>query len=276
MHKNLEIVFERMIKQLKSDIRCEGGWHYGSVSRGTQDEYSDYDPVFLVSDKDFKEFDMDIPKIISDSCNELLIFWGESFNDDYFKNYCSIIRENGTLHQLDFFVINKDFPEAWMCRQHCKGCTTQNIIFDRSGEVSEFLQKGYTTDNYIPDIVRAIDTYWFHVQMIVKYFKRDDIFKLKKNIDDFIFHSHVDLLLSFYDNIDWGSWESKVKHCVPIEKQEHLKSYFISSDINEIFESMKTAIYLFKSDSEEICKAKNITYPTNVSEQIIDFFNKSF
>ncbi|MBA9086626.1 hypothetical protein FHR92_003106 [Fontibacillus solani] len=108
-----------------------------------------------------------------------------------------------------------------MCRQHCKGCTRDDIIFDRTGEIAEFLDRGYRTDNYIPDPVRAIDTYWLHTEMLIKYFKRKDLFKLIKNID-VLFHAHVDLLLSHYDTLDWGSWESKVKHCVPEEKQQHL------------------------------------------------------
>ena len=60
--------------------------------------------------------------------------------------------------------------------------------------------------------------------MLIKYFKRKDIFKLIKNID-ILFHAHVDLLLYQYDTLDWGSWESKVKHCIPDDKKQHLKSY---------------------------------------------------
>lgn len=60
--------------------------------------------------------------------------------------------------------------------------------------------------------------------MLIKYFKRKDIFKLIKNID-ILFHAHVDLLLYQCDTLDWGSWESKVKHCIPDDKKQHLKSY---------------------------------------------------
>ncbi|SDE93052.1 hypothetical protein SAMN04488542_103250 [Fontibacillus panacisegetis] len=131
-----------------------------------------------------------------------------------------------------------------MCRQHCKGCTRDDIIFDRIGKIAEFLDRGYRTDNYIPDPVRAIDTYCFHTEMLIKYFKRKDLFKLIKNID-VLFHAHVDLLLSHYDTLDWGSWESKVKH----------------------------SMILFKRDAEEICAAKGITYPDPIAEQIIFYFN---
>ncbi|WP_315673069.1 adenylyltransferase [Clostridium sp. 19966] len=198
MHKDLEFAFQKAVEILKEDPRCKGGWHYGSISRGNEDIYSDYDSVFLVEDKHFEQFSADIPKVLAKASDELLIFWGESFNDEHFKNYCSVIRIGNNLHQFDFFVINEDYPEEWMCRQHCKVCTKDNIIFDRTGEVTKFLAKGYRTDNNIPDPVRAMDTYWLHTEMLIKYFKRKDMFKLIKNID-VLFHSHVDLLLSQYD-----------------------------------------------------------------------------
>ena len=273
MHQELVVVFEKVVTILKEDSRCKGGWHYGSISRGEQDMYSDYDPVFLVSDKDFKGFSEDVPKILDMACDELLIFWGESFNDDYFKNYCSVMRIGENLHQFDFFIINADYPDAWMCRQHCKGCTVENIIFDRRGEIKAFLEMGYRTDNYIPDIVRAIDTYWFHAEMLIKYFKRNDIFKLIKNID-VLFHAHVDLLLGRYDTLDWGAWESKVKYCVPEELQEHLKLYFTNADIKSIEAAIRKAMALFQQDAEEICREKTITYNHNIGSQVINYFNK--
>lgn len=54
MHKDLEIAFQRVVEILKKDERCKGGWQYGSISRGEEDIYSDYDPIFLVADKDFE------------------------------------------------------------------------------------------------------------------------------------------------------------------------------------------------------------------------------
>ena len=206
MHKDLELAFQRVVEILKEDARCKGGWHYGSISRGSEDVYSDYDPVFLVEDKDFEQFAADAPKVLAQASDELLIFWGESFKDDHFKNYCSVIRLGSNLHQFDFFIINAGYPEAWMCRQHCKG--------------------------------------------------------------------YVDLLLSQYDNLDWGAWESKVKNCVPEDKQEHLKSYFATADFGELETAVKKCMSLFRQDAEEICKAKGIDYPDTIARQIISYFNR--
>ena len=273
MHAHLESAFNRVVELLKKDQRCKGGWHYGSVSRGEDDRFSDYDPVILVADKDFEPFAADVPGILAAAADELLIFWAESFNDGAFKNYCSLIRLGDRIHQLDFFIINADYPEAWMCRQHSKGCTREHIFFDRTGETAAYLDKGYRTDNDIPDTVRAMDTYWLHTEMLIKYFKRQDRFKIIKNMD-ILFHSHVDLLLSHYDTLDWGSWESKVKLCVPEEKQQHLEVYFAKARFEDLEDAVKRSLPLFKQDAEEICAARGIDYPQGTVQQIMTYFHR--
>ena len=275
MHTDLIAAFNRLVEIIKADERCKGGWHFGSVSRGQTDIYSDYDPVFLVANKDFEQFAEDVPAMLKQISDELLICWPETFNSNFFRNYCNVIRLGSNLHQLDIFILNYDYPEEWFCKLHCKGCTKKDIFFDRKGETAAFLDKGYTTENFIPDTVRTIDTYWFHTMMLVKYFKRKDIFKLYKNISEIMFHAHVDLLLSHYDTMDWGAWETKVKYRVPDDKQEHLKKYFIPADISSIQTAMRECIILFKNDAEEICKEKGINYPKTIPQQIISYFNKN-
>ena len=73
MHPSLQKSFTSLIEILKADPRCKGAWHYGSVGRGEADEYSDYDPVYLVDDKDFKSFADDVPRFMRQVCDELLI-----------------------------------------------------------------------------------------------------------------------------------------------------------------------------------------------------------
>jgi predicted nucleotidyltransferase len=274
MHKDLVIAFEKMVDILQKDERCKGGWHFGSISRGQEDIYSDYDPVFLIADKDFEQFAADVPKIFSRISDELLIFWGEDFNDNYFKNFCSIVRLGDNLHQLDIFMINYDHPETWLCKMHCQGCAKKDIIFDRTGETKKILENGYRIENYMPNLTRIIDTYWFHTVMLIKYFKRGDLFKILKNMN-ILFHSHVDLLLSQYDTMDWGSWESKVKHCVPLDKQEHLKIYFTKANMAELEKAVIKGIGLFKNDSDEICKEKGINYSKKNGNEIIKYFNNN-
>ena len=273
MHPDLMMAFEMLVQLLRADPRCKGGWHYGSVGRGQQDEYSDFDPVFLVDDRDFEAFAADVPRFMASVCDELLICWPENYNDAHFKNFCSVLRLGDRLHQHDFFLLNAGYPMTWFCRQHLKGCTRSNIIFDRTGEVGILLDKGLRTDNHIPDVTRAIDTYWFHVEMLIKYFKRGDIFKLLKNID-FLRQAHVDVLLAQYDTLDWGAWETKVKHCVPPEKQAHLLAYYAAADFAELDRTLRKGMDFFRLDAREACADQNADYPEGMVEAIAAYYLK--
>jgi len=273
MHPDLVSAFNKLLQILKVDVRCKGGWQYGSLSRGEEDIYSDYDPVFLVDDRDFESFSVDVPKFLTQVCDELVICWPENYNDAHFKNYCNVLRVGENLHQHDFFILNAGYPMTWFCRQHLKGCTRKNIIFDRTGEVGILLDKGLRTDNQLPDIMRAMDTYWFHVEMLIKYFKRHDMFKLIKNVD-MIFHAHVDLLLAQYDTLDYGAWETKVKKCVPYEKQAHLLTYFAPAEFDAMERMMRTCMMLFNEDAEIACREKGLKYSEHIPDMVMKYFNQ--
>ena len=273
MNPDLTERFNQMVEILKKDLRCKGGWHYGSYGRGLSDNYSDYDPVFLISDQYFNEFAQDVRQIVANVADELLIFWPENYNDDYFKNFCSVIRIKDSLHQLDFFLLNHDHLEAWMCRQHLRGCTRPNIIFDRDGEVGALLDQGLRPEDAPPDLLRAVETYWFHIEMLVKYFKRKDLWKIIKNLD-FVFHAHVDVLLAQYNTLDWGGWETRVKQCVPAEKQHNLAFYFREPDFLALEKALKQAMLAFYEDSVEVCRQKGIANPHAVAQQIMAYFTE--
>lgn len=274
MHPDLETAFARLVEILKLDPRCKGGWHYGSVGRGEADEYSDFDPVLLVDDRDFLGFTDDVPKLMRQVCDELLISWPESYNDGHFRNYCNLIRIGETLHQMDFFIMNAGDVTPWFCRQHLKGCTRENIIFDRTGEVGALLDMGLRAEQGVPDPVRCMDTYWFHLEMLLKYFKRGDVFKLLKNID-FLFHAHADLLIAQYDTLDYGAPETKIKHCVPPEKQAHLLAYFAPSELELLKSQMLLCMEYFAGDARELCAARNIAYPPHIADEVTAYFRKS-
>jgi hypothetical protein len=273
MHKDLKQALNKMVDILKSDERCIGGWHFGWVSRGMMDEHSDYDPIFLIKSESFNEFEAGIPKLMKNISDELIICWAEDFNNDFIKNICCAIRVGEKLHQIDFFMMNTNNLDDYMCKLHYEGSTKENIIFDKTGETAALLDRELSLDDRNYDHLKIMDTYWFHVIMLVKYFKRKDIFKLIKNID-ILFHAHTDLLLSRYDTLSWGGWESKVKHCVPAEKQEYLKAYFTQADIFSILTAVRKGISFFMVDSEDICRENEINYIESVACKVISYFNK--
>lgn len=271
MHQDLVNGFGRMVEAVREDGRCKGGWHYGSVGRGMSDEYSDYDPVFLVSEAHFEGFALDVRRFVSRACDEIVISWPEGYNGPTFKNFCNLVRIGDRLHQLDFFILNADRTDDWWCRQHLKGCTRENIFFDATGEVGTLLDRGLRTDNPAYDPARCFDTYWFHVEMLIKYFRRNDVFKLIKNVD-MLFHAHVDLLLSEYDALDWGAWETKVKKCVPEDKQSHLLAYFAQGDRESYARAMTRCMGYFDADAAEVFAKKGIEYPARVSRLVSEYF----
>jgi predicted nucleotidyltransferase len=271
MHKDLKQAFSKLLVIIKEDERCLGGWHFGSVGRGTADEHSDYDIVFLVNGKDIESFATDIPKIMAGVCDEVIVGFDEGFNNERFKCFCYAIRINENIHQVDVFIMNNDHPEDWMCKLHLTGCTSEHIFFDRTGETAELLSKGYRIDNNTYDVKKIMNTYWFHVIMLIKYFKRGDVFKVIKNID-ILFHSHADLLLSKYDTLEWGGWESKVTYCVPADKQKHLKAYFAPAELSSLKSAVKNGIEFFESDSIEICTSKDIELSKTMQQQIKTYF----
>jgi predicted nucleotidyltransferase len=271
MHQDLVNGFKNMIEAIKNDSRCTGAWHYGSVGRGQSDQYSDYDPVFLVPDRYFEEFSKDVRHFVGKACDEILISWAEDYNSEYFKNFCNLIRIKENLHQLDFFILNEDKTDNWWCRQHLKGCTRDNIIYDTDGRVGELLDKGLRTYNFNPDPLRCFDTYWFHVEMLIKYFKRGDLFKIIKNMD-FLVQSHVNLLLAEYDTLDWGAWETKVKKCVPSDKQLHLLAYYTHPDLDSYKKAVVKGFEHFHRDAQAIFKNKGLHYKEHVATAVMDFF----
>ncbi len=273
VHPDLTAAFVKVVETLKADSRCFGGWHYGSVGRGDGDEWSDYDPVYLVPDAHFEAFARDVPRVVAAACDELLVCWAEDYNSDHFKNFCNLIRLGDSLHQLDFFILNADRTGEWWCRQHLKGCTRENIIFDRAGAVGELLDRGLRTDNPAPNPARCFDTYWFHAEMLVKYFKREDLFKILKNVD-FLLHAHADLLLTAHDCLDWGAWETKVKKCVPKDRQEHLLRYFAAPDLESYKATLRRAMPAFDADAREIFASKGLAYPGRVATLVMEYFNR--
>lgn len=273
MHQDLEKVLPSLVERMKNERACLGGWHFGSVSRGLQDIYSDYDLVFLISDSSFESFAKKIPKIMKQCCDLLLLIWEEHFNCHYIKNDCCLIKIGENLHQIDIFLVNDKYPYKRLCRLHATGCNETDIIFDKNHAVKKYfdLSKPILAEEYDP--IRAIDTYWFHTHMLIKYLKRDDFFKLMKNID-VLFQAHVHLLLSFYDRSLWGDLESKIKLWIPKKKQEYLKAYFTNGNERHFEEMVKRNLKFFQKDAEYICEKLNLCYSSIIPKEVIDYFNR--
>lgn len=262
MNKILMQAFDRLTNILERDLRCLGGWHFGSVSRGLDDEYSDVDPVFLIDGNYFEEFDKELPRFFEKICDKVLLYWPETFNNDEIKNYGFDIQIDENIYQFDIFLLNSLKTENWGFQVHSTGIMEENIIFDRNGVIAEIVKKAPKGEIPFRDISFFIETYWHHIHMITKYFIRQDYFKILKNIH-ILMNAHTELLLAQYDCITWGGWDSKIKY-IPAQKQEHLKLYYMFSDFDGIKKNLISSMNWFSADAREICLSKGISYPVDM------------
>lgn len=98
-----------------------------------------------------------------------------------------------------------------------------------------------------------METYWLNVQMSVKYFKRNDFFKLDGVLRT-LMDMHTSLLLNAYDKITWGGSANKL-HYIPEEKQRHLMKYGCIEDFNLMKRNLHLSIHWFEEDANEMIGA---------------------
>lgn len=262
MNDILTHAFNQLSEIIKEDKRCLGGWHFGSVSRGMDDEYSDVDPVFVIDGKYFEEFDNELPQLFERICDKVLLYWAENFNNDEIRNYGFDIQIGEKIYQFDIFLLNSMKTESWSFKIHSTGIKKENIIFDRNGIIAEIVKNAPTGEIPYRNVTRIIDTYWHYIHMITKYFIRQDYFKILHNVR-ILMDAHAELLLAEYDCITWGGSDSKLRF-IPPQKQEHLKQYSMVNDLNSVKKSLKLSMNWFSMDAREICLSKGINYPITV------------
>lgn len=273
MKKALEVMRERLVTLLKKDERVLGGWYFGSAARGLADVHADLDIVLVIAGQAFADFDSALSDKVQACCQQVLINWPESFNHDAIKNYAMDVLADGELCTVDVFLLNSHRLNDWWCRLHYTGTKQEDVFFDRDGSIAALIHTAPPGEIPYRDVSRLVDTYWHHVIMIQKYFLRRDYFKLIKNLQ-ILFETHVELLLSAYDKIPWGGWDSKAKY-IPAEKQGTLKQYFASCEMSVIYENLICCVQAFSRDAKEIFLHRQLGYPHAAETQAIDFLKKA-
>ncbi|WP_105614484.1 aminoglycoside 6-adenylyltransferase [Vallitalea okinawensis] len=266
----LQHMLDKTVHLLKEDKRCLGGWHFGSISRGLQDKYSDIDPVFLIKDKDFESFDSHIQGMFDEMGYEILLFWPEEFNSNAIRNYAILIKDKRNILQYDFTIMNHSKIDEPFSRIWYKGCTKKDIIFDKDGDINKLLNRKQKDKNMEIDILHTIQKYWLLCFIIVKYYNRRDIFKLLYMMNE-LFQTHVQLLFRFYRPDEWGSWADQIKSSIPFEKQQNLLSYFCKADLESIMKNLLLSITAFEEDAKMICVRNQMPYEETLATKIKDY-----
>lgn len=250
MLNELKTVNDRFISLIKERDGIRAAWYFGSAARGLSDEYSDIDIVILADKSSYGETDSRLTEMLAGVCDEVLICWGENFNGEVMKNYDYILSLDGKIFQYDVFLLNSGFIDDYMCRLHYTGLTEENIIFSKDNAAEELIEKAPKGEPWREDVKRLAETYWLHVQMSVKYFLRRDFFKLNKVLRT-LMDTHTSLLLTGYDETNWGGAENKLKF-IPAEKQTHLMKYGCTEDFKLMKKNLKWSMDCFENDANEI------------------------
>lgn len=276
MHPQLVTILDETIHLLEEDRRCLGAWHFGSLSRGLQDRYSDVDPVFLVADENFQAFDQEISSLFESLGYSVLLMWPEDFNSEKIKNYAILIKIKEAIVQYDFTIMNATYVDDPFNKIWYRDVPLDQIIFDRNDYVMNMITKAHTQETTSFDLNHHIEKYWLFAYLMVKYYCRKDVFKLQHTMNE-LFHCHKNLLLYAADGLShWGSWADAIKHQLPSEHQDSLKAYFCSCTLEEIRIHLVTCIKTFKKDAEVICSNHQILYTHKLEKHIESYVLKHF
>lgn len=255
MNKKLVEVFENLIDLMQNQQGILGAWHFGSVARNMDDDFSDYDVVFLVEENYFNKISIDIISFIKKACDNVILEWTESFNSDAIVNNGYIIEHKKELFQFDIFLLNQSKLDDFMCKIHYAEITPNAIIFDKDGTVLRLCDTKQAQETWNDDVSKLVSTYWFHAHMSTKYLYRQDFFKLNEVLR-VMMDTHISLMLTGYDKTCWGGYANKLKF-ISSEKQMHLKKYGCIDDFLKVKDNIKQSMIWFLEDTAQITKFKN-------------------
>jgi predicted nucleotidyltransferase len=275
MNPSFKPTFEKIVAMMEQNEHCSGCWFFGSSGRGEDDEFSDYDIVFLAENEHYGKLKADILRTVYAVCDEIVAVRESGMGRHMrYWGYAVVVRTGGDLHLLDLAVINYAYRDDPIGMDFCRNCDAGNVIFDKDGKVAEMLSRPLDLDFLKPDgYEKTIEKHWNQALASVKHFKRGNTLRLLRQMT-MLFYSHVDLLRLRYDDYLRGSWCDGVRYKVPVEKQELLKLYFTPPDVMAIKAAFWQCLAHFDSEAKEACLEMGVAYPNYAAERITAYLKQ--
>ena len=274
MNQTLEKIYEQLLAEMKEEEDVLGAWDFGSATHGLSDEYSDVDVIFLVKGNAFQRMNEKLPAYMKSVCDEVILCWPETFNNDAITNYGHLIKKGDEFLQFDVFLMNADQLDDFMCRLHYTDLKEENVLFDRTGDVRKLVQAAPKGTLWSSDLKALNETYWFHVNMTIKYLKRQDFFKLN-HLMRILMDTHVSVILTGYDRIQWGGTANKL-HFVPEEKRRHVMKYGCVEDFEVNRRNLLKEMSWFEEDYGDVCRIKGIPAQAEPAKTVKEIWNKQW
>ncbi|MCL5994743.1 MAG: nucleotidyltransferase domain-containing protein [Chloroflexi bacterium] len=207
MNAHLKDIYEKTIDIYRDDPRVIGAWEFGSLGKGTGDEYSDVDPVFVVRDEAFDQVDSELRTLFEGFSSKIALWWPEGFNSADIKNYAILFsaagQPAGDLLQYDMTIAKESSVTSGFGKVLLTRSGNIEVLFDKTG-LLESVRKTNPPEPYSPEkLVWDIERYWVYVYIHTKYLKRADTFKLLY-AQNTLFQNHLDILRALYPDGYWG------------------------------------------------------------------------
>ena len=268
MNQVLQDIYQSLIEQFKADERVLAGWEYGSLGKGTSDQFSDVDPVFVIRDEDFAAFDRQLPELFTRFGFPIRLWWPEGFNNDEARNYAIFIQADDLL-QYDMTIARaSSLKEGGWGKVFLVDCGKIEVFFDKTGLVARSLAElhapGYSTDR----LVWQIERYWVYAFIMTKYLNRRDLYKAIY-CQQTLMSNHLDVLRALYPpDTNWSWWPWTVKHILSAEQQHSITLYFSARDLGEITGILKEELDAFSAHARQACERQGKVYPEMLEQDV--------
>ncbi len=276
MNEALRSILHETVEVFRNDPRVIGAWHFGSVARGSEDDYSDVDPVLLVTDDAFDQFDRGLPEVFQRIGPRIQLWWPESFNDNNIRNYAVLLDADG-LCQYDITIVRESGLSYGLCRAFLRGCKPEGIIFDKTGLVKKVLLESGAESapegNTAKELLREIDKYWLFIYISVKYFKRADVFMALYARNELMF-THLNVLRMTIQEGDWSWWPKSITENLGSAQKERMLSYFGPPAIATMIGDMRKQIAGFVEEARAACRVRGAEYPWQLEKRITEYVDE--
>ncbi|MEN9938289.1 MAG: hypothetical protein RLZZ387_4868 [Chloroflexota bacterium] len=267
MHAALRALYDQTLTIYRDDERILGAWEFGSLGKGTGDEFSDVDPVFVVRDEDFVRVDAELRPLFERLGARVALWWPEGFNSDDIKNYAILFEVGSELLQYDMTIAKVCSVRGGFGRRLLTQAGGVEVLFDKAGVIAETLAAN-PTPRYEPTSLRwDIDHYWVYVYIHVKYARRGDVWRLRYTVQT-LFQIHMTVLHALYPGAYWGWWPWSVKHVLSPEERAGLEVYFEGGDAPALVDAIGRASQVFARDARRAAAACGVEYPADLEAAV--------
>ncbi len=262
MHPVLKQAFARSVELFRSDPRVQACWLLGSAQSGHEDAYSDVDPMLLVDDAHFEAFSAELPHLFRRVARDIVLWWPERGNTDMCRNF-AILFTGPPLLQYDINILRESaFSPGWLI-----GRSPEQLVFDKTGMVTAAFDH-VPRPVYRPDgLLYQIELFWVYAFIIVKYLRRNQLFKLCYTQQVFR-DCHLEVLRALYADHHRDWWPISLSRLATVQQQEAVHRYFAASDPVQIAEALPAELDSFAADAQMACEMHEIPYPYRLETAI--------